>query len=105
MGKLAAWGLQHHESSTCNYCGMKKASEKKDSCCKDEHKFIKNDTDQKIAVTEFDWIKIAAQAFPTANIELPLLPPASSTAEATTGNRPPPGTAVAIYIFTRTFLI
>ena len=47
MGKLADWGLGHNNSKTCGECGMEKSEEKDNGCCKDEHKFIKNDTDQK----------------------------------------------------------
>jgi hypothetical protein len=47
MGKLADWELGQNKSKTCGFCGMEKGDEKDNGCCKDEQKFIKNDTDQK----------------------------------------------------------
>ena len=47
MGKLADWELGQNKSKTCGFCGMEKGDEKDNNCCKDEQKFIKNDTDQK----------------------------------------------------------
>lgn len=49
MGELADWGLGHNNSKTCGKCGMEKSAEKNNGCCKDEHKFVKNETDQKVA--------------------------------------------------------
>ena len=49
MGKLADWGIGHDKSENCSQCGMEKTDKKDNGCCKDEHKFIKNITDQKIA--------------------------------------------------------
>jgi hypothetical protein len=59
MGKLASWGLIDHESKTCPKCGMfkKKPASKcmtaKMDCCRDEHKQIKTDKDQKLFPSEF----------------------------------------------------
>jgi hypothetical protein len=59
MGKLASWGLIDHESKNCTQCGMLKQSasshskELKTECCRDEHKQIKTDKDQKLTPSEF----------------------------------------------------
>jgi hypothetical protein len=59
MGKLASWGLIDHESKNCMQCGMVKKSasshsaELKTECCRDEHKQIKTDKDQKLTPSEF----------------------------------------------------
>jgi hypothetical protein len=59
MGKLASWGLIDHESKTCEQCGMVKMTHAsqgmsaKMDCCKDEHKQIKTDKDQKLSPSEF----------------------------------------------------
>jgi len=59
MGKLASWGLIDHESKNCAQCGMfKKTSSSqcmaaKMGCCRDEHKQIKTDKDQKLFPSEF----------------------------------------------------
>jgi hypothetical protein len=59
MGKLASWGLINHENKNCEGCGMVKnttashsMAAKKD-CCRDEHKQIKTDKDQKLFPSEF----------------------------------------------------
>jgi hypothetical protein len=41
MDKLVNWSL-NDEGNKCKNCGM----EKDGNCCKDEHKFVKNDLDQ-----------------------------------------------------------
>ena len=59
MGKLASWGLIDHERTNCAQCGMvKKTSPShrmtaKMDCCRDEHKQIKTDKDQKLSPAEF----------------------------------------------------
>lgn len=59
MGKLASWGLIDHESKNCVQCGMMKNSSSsrhmaaKMNCCRDEHKQIKTDKDQKLLSFEF----------------------------------------------------
>ncbi len=59
MGKLASWGLINHENKNCEGCGMvknKTASHSmtaKMDCCRDEHKQIKTDKDQKLFPVEF----------------------------------------------------
>ena len=58
MGKLASWGLINHESKNCAYCGMVKqnpdsqSAMAKKGCCKDEHKQIQTDKDQKLSPPE-----------------------------------------------------
>jgi hypothetical protein len=59
MGKLASWGLIDHESKNCTKCGMVKKTSgshlmaAKMDCCRDEHKQIKTDKDQKLFPSEF----------------------------------------------------
>jgi len=58
MGKLASWGLIDHESKHCAKCGMLKKTTTAHgidagmNCCKDEHKQIKTDNDQKLSLSE-----------------------------------------------------
>ena len=59
MGKLASWGLIDHDSKNCTKCGMVKKTPgshfmaAKMDCCRDEHKQIKTDKDQKLFPAEF----------------------------------------------------
>ncbi|MEP7376109.1 MAG: hypothetical protein ABI675_22120 [Chitinophagaceae bacterium] len=71
MGKLAGWDFGENKSKTCGGCGMEKAGEKDNGCCKDEHKFLKNDSDQKTTNSVFALTPIIAVAHPSTFFELP----------------------------------
>lgn len=47
MDKLVNWSLSDGTGDKCDNCGMKKD----DNCCKDQHKFVKNTSDQKTTET------------------------------------------------------
>jgi hypothetical protein len=98
MGKLSDWGLGHTNSKTCEKCGMEKADKKHDGCCKDEHKFIKNDTDQKSAEAGLQMLQLLATALPPlpAAFQTNYFP--CVTVENPMSHAPPPGTGVAVYI-------
>jgi len=49
MGRMVEWGLRKSNSSTCSRCGMTKKPETSKGCCKDEHKQVKIDKDQKLS--------------------------------------------------------
>ncbi len=52
MGKLVNWNLRNIPNERCGGCGMKISHQsKKNGCCKDEYKQIKNDKDQKLTQT------------------------------------------------------
>lgn len=106
MGEVAGWGLTERSSNTCGKCGMEKIAKKANDCCKDEMKFIKNDSDQKtsggIAFTFLSLEPfIAVPAF--TNFIAPLF--SSLTEENPTNNAPPRGLPVATYILHSSFLI
>jgi hypothetical protein len=105
MGKLADWGLGHNKSKTCGKCGMEKSEEKDNGCCKDEHKFVKNDGDQKIAEAGFQMMQLASVALPVSFVEIPDNNFSSVTEENPISHAPPRSTGVAVYILNRTFLI
>jgi len=101
MGKLADWGLGHNKSSTCGKCGM----EKNNGCCKDEHKFIKNETDQKVVESFIQLMEFAGVALLPGYAELSLLHISSVSEENPASNSPPRHYGVAVYIFNRNLLI
>lgn len=105
MGKLADWGLGHNKSKTCGNCGMEKSEEKDNGCYKDEHKFVKNDNDQKTAesfVTNFalQVIDIPVECFTSSEILV-----SSVTEKHPVSHAPPRSSGVAVYIRNCTFLI
>jgi len=95
MGELANWGLGHNESKTCSKCGME---EKENGCCKDEHRFIKNNTDQKTAETGIQLIRVLAVALPVSIIEIPSNDFSAITGGNPTSHSPPRSGTIAIYI-------
>lgn len=105
MGKLADWGLGQNKSKTCGECGMEKSDEKNNGCCKDEHKFIKNTTDQKITESSIKLTGMLGTAILPGYTELPSIKISSLTEKNPVSNAPPRSKGIAVYILNRTFLI
>ena len=105
MGKLADWGLGHNNSKTCSKCGMEKNDEKDNGCCKDEHKFIKITTDQKIAQNGFQLVQVIALAPQVSFVEMPSNDFLSVTEENPISHAPPRTCGVAVYVRNCVFLI
>ena len=105
MGKLADWSLGHNKSKTCSKCGMRKSDEKSNGCCKDEHKFIKNITDQKITEAGFQLIQLISAAIPVSFIEIPRTDFPSVTEGNPISHAPPRSSGIAVYIRNCVFLI
>ena len=105
MGKLADWRLSDSKLKTCPKCGMKKTEKSGKGCCKDEHKFLKDDSAQKLTESNMLMLQLFSVIIPATFIELPTFDIQSIT-EENPGNHAPPRThGVAIYIFKRSFLI
>lgn len=105
MGKLADWGIGQNDSKTCGKCGMDKATEKDNGCCKDEHKFVKSNIDQKTAQAGFQMILLTSVALPVSFFEI-ALPYFSTVPEQNPVSHAPPRSAgVAVYIRNCVFLI
>lgn len=105
MGKLAAWGLGHKETTSCGKCGMGQSLKKDNGCCKDENKFIKNNADQKGAEAVFQTVLSVAIALPVAIFELPAVAISTATEEHPISHAPPHDSGVAVYIRNCFFLI
>lgn len=103
MGELADWSLSQNNSGICSKCGMKKTDNKDNGCCKDEHKFVKNDTDQKITETGLQLtnaLSIHVSFFEISTIDLPSVSEVNPVSHA-----PPRSVGVAKYIRNCVFLI
>lgn len=105
MGKLADWGLGHKKSATCGKCGMEKSEKKENGCCKDKHKFIKNDTDQKTTEAAFQMTKAMAVALPVSFFEIPSADIPAIAEENPISHAPPQSNSIAVYIRNCVFLI
>ena len=105
MGKLADWGLSKNNSKTCPECGMEKTEKSDNGCCKDEHKFVKDDSAQKLTESNLQMLQLFSVAIPATFIELPALDIQSITEENPVNHAPPRTHGVAIYIRNCIFLM
>ncbi len=105
MGKLADWGLVDNYADKCSKCGMEKIEKTDSGCCRDELKYFKNNTDQKISESAFQIIKVVPVVLHTNFIDLSSTDFISVTEENPVSHAPPPGSGVAVYIRNCVFLI
>ena len=105
MGKLADWDLGHNTSQNCGLCGMEKGNENDNGCCKDEQKFIKNETDQKFTESSFFLFRFLSPAELTGFAVLPLVRINSIPELKPVSNGPPRRTDLPLYKRNRTYLI
>jgi len=105
MGKLANWGLIDNTSKTCSKCGMETSEKKDNNCCRDEKKFIKNNTDQKAAETVFQLVQVMSAVIPVSFFETPSAGITTITEESTLSHAPPQNKSIAVYIRNCVFLI
>ena len=103
MDKLIGWSLGSEERSACSKCGMHK--DKSKGCCKDEHKQVKLQGEQK--VTNFiTTLLLSPVEVPIAQIEAYKLAAYSSVAITYPVSHAPPQRAfIPVYLSNRTFRI
>lgn len=95
MGRLASWGLFDHESNKCLQCGMAKKTTgpqgitAKAGCCRDEHKQIKTDKDQKLSPSGFFKYNNLSQAFAQYKPDIQSIKAISVAIEYPNINAPP----------------
>jgi hypothetical protein len=111
MGKLASWGLIDHKSKNCTKCGMVKQDPAsrwmtaKMGCCKDEHKQIKTENDQKLSLSEFFKYNILSQAPALNNRELHSIRAFSIATTFPNTNAPPLLDKLPLFTLYRNFRI
>ena len=111
MGKLISWGLIDHVSKACMTCGMYKETGGREnlltsnSCCKDEHKEIKTDKDQKVTSAEFQFFKFSPDATAATMLILQSVWVSSITIENPRTNAPPLLNDRALFLLNRNFRI
>jgi hypothetical protein len=109
MGKLASWGLIDHEGKNCAECGMvKKATSsscvvEKMDCCKDEHKQIKTDTDQKLFPSEVFKYNLLVQAITVQELVMPGIEVFSPAVAHPNNNAPPIAGSLPLFVLYRNF--
>ena len=105
MGKFVDWGLGQNNAKNCSNCGMEEADQKNKGCCKDENKFLKNDTDQKITESAFQFIQLTAVSLPPSFIAIASSVFPSKTEDNPINHSPLRSCGVAVYIRNCVFLI
>lgn len=105
MDKLVDWSLGHNNDESCSECGMEKTLAQK-GCCKDEHKLVKLEDDQKItepAVLNLQWPPAEASPGSFVSYSPPALP--AVVYKFPLSHAPPAGTGPVIYLRNRNFRI
>ena len=105
MGELANWDIGQNISKTCAKCGMEKTDNENNGCCKDEKKFVKIITDQKIDETVFQLMHCFYALLPIDFIELPSINFPTVIIANNSGHAFLPDNGVAVYIRNCVFLI
>ena len=109
MGRLASWGLIDHESKNCSACGMVKKTSgaqgkvAKMDCCRDEHKQIKTDKDQKLFPSEFFKYNDLPQAVTLRELVIPGVNVLSPTTAYPNTNAPPLLSKLPLFVVYRNF--
>jgi len=109
MGKLASWGLIDHESKNCPQCGMAKKTSAsgcmaaKMDCCRDEHKQIKTDKDQKLFPSEFFKYSNLTQAITLHELAISDIKTFSPTIAYPNSNAPPILGNLPLFVLFRNF--
>jgi len=98
MGKLIDWSLWNKGGDLCGKCGMKKDGGKKNDCCKDDYKFVKNITDHKSAESALQLMQGISFAVPSAFVEIPVDIYSSVTEKNSRSHAPPRSGGTAVYI-------
>jgi len=68
MDQLISWQFGQETADKCEGCSMKKKSSQNDGCCKDEHQFLKSNSDQKADPLALQLVPIPVTALPSAYI-------------------------------------
>lgn len=105
MGKLVEVKLWHKEGQKCSKCGAEPTSACAKKCCKDEHKTVKLEKDQKAVENSISFIQAPAIVSPLTYAEQPEIYVVSLLEEFPVSNAPPRSSKVHTHILNCTFRI
>lgn len=101
MGNLEGWSIS--SKKTCDKCGMEKSASSKKGCCKDEHKFVKLQDDQKASVSfELSKLSVVIPGLPLHNFSSDLI---STQRLLPNSNAPPRNSTTSLCITNCVFRI
>lgn len=98
MGKLMNWDLANAPKNKCSTCGMDKAAHK--GCCKDEHKTLKIEKDQKTSESVFQFFSTDPAYIAIVYTEWASFPVSSILKDNARVHAPPFLGAIPIFILT-----
>ncbi|MBC9914502.1 HYC_CC_PP family protein [Chitinophaga varians] len=104
-GKLIEVDLWHSEVKQCGKCGAKPNTVCARKCCKDEHKTVKLEKDQKITAQTMHALQQVAMATPVAFAVMPVPSFVSPVTACPVGNAPPRSNKVPAHILHCTYRI
>lgn len=105
MGKLVEVNLWHEDDKKCGNCGTEQSSVCSKKCCKDEHKTVKLENDQKATENDINLLQVAAIAAPFPFNDLPGVYTVSLVEKFPTSNAPPRSSKIHTHILNCTFRI
>lgn len=105
MGKLVEVVLWHAEVKPCSQCSTDHSKACAKKCCRDEHKTVKLEKDQKAAEHAFHFNQVAMLAAPQPFFEHPVVHALSTVEEYPVSNAPPRSCKIPTHIFNCSFLI
>jgi hypothetical protein len=103
MDKLVALGLNKSDEKECSNCGMEKAG--KDGCCKDDHKQVKIETDQKATESSIFSFNHYSDVTIIPFSEFQIASSIVSSFGLPYSNGPPKHQAINLYLVNRVFRI
>lgn len=101
MGEFESWGIGYNHSEKCGKCGMDEAG---NACCKDEVKFLKNASNQKVTELVFKFIPLGLGSLVSSFVERPFAI-SCVLAKGQVINVPHRGCSTAVYIRNHIFRI
>lgn len=103
MGKLKNWDLMNKQGAKCDSCGMDKTGHQ--GCCKDQHKTLNIEKDQKITEASFQFLNITSDGTQLRYSDLPLIYASAIVLSNPVAHAPPPLGTVPIFILNCHFRI
>ncbi len=96
MGRLVGWDLGEHNKKQCDNCGMEKKENK--GCCRDEHKTLQIEKDQKVTEATFQFIAHTPAVLTVTYADLPPVPVSSMTMGNAATHAPPAAAGVPVFL-------
>lgn len=105
MGKLVNVNLWHDDAEKCPKCGDMSKVKACKKCCKDEHKTVKLEKDQKAAENTVHFMQLPAITTPVSYFTFTEIRPVTLVEEYPVSNAPPRSSKVHTHILNCTFRI